>query len=200
MQEWPARDADLTSGIEQTTEEVPSVLRRARSGGAYCYNMLRFAPRAWRDGCRHYVAIMSKLKEGLEALRKTYRAFQAPVAKNEGKTPSAYHSSEPVAFSYGNPDKAAQVFGTRTCSFTHRALELLEDKEIDTTFVDLGLPGAGAMRRELTDETGQRTVPYVFLRGKFIGGYSELDQARRMGMLEATTGTPLASVSPHGEG
>ena len=143
---------------------------------------------------------MSKLKKSWEALRKTYRAFQAPVQKSEEAPLSASQSLEPVVFSYGNEDKAAQVFGTRTCSFTHRALYLLEDEEIDTTFVDLGLPGAGAMRRELTEETGQTTVPYVFLRGKFIGGYRELDQVHRLGTLQATAGTQLASVSSHGEG
>jgi glutaredoxin len=136
---------------------------------------------------RHYGAAMSKLKKSLEALRKTVQAFQAPVEPKEKETLRGMEHHEPLTFSYGDPRKPAQVFGTRSCSFTHRALYLLEDEEIETTFVDLGEPGAGAIRRELTAETGQTTVPYVYLWGKFVGGFRELDQIHRAGELQGDT-------------
>lgn len=149
---------------------------------------------------------MSKLKGSLEALRKSYRAFQAPVVKGNSPLSPSSHDQAPVVFTYGDERKAAQVFGTKTCSFTHRALNLLESAAIETTFVNLGEPGAGAIRRELTAETDHHTVPYVYLRGKFIGGFRELDRLYRSGelkdrsgALEGTAGTRLATEPGDGE-
>ena len=39
----------------------------------------------------------------------------------------------------------------------------------------------------LVGETKQNTVPYVFLRGEFIGGFNALNEVERLGQLEIKT-------------
>ncbi len=43
---------------------------------------------------------------------------------------------------------------------------------------------ATGVLRELKQETKQDTVPYIFVRGRFIGGYNALDELQRLGQLE----------------
>ena len=40
------------------------------------------------------------------------------------------------------------------------------------------------IRRQLTEETGQRTVPYLFVNGRLIGGFSEVADAWEQGSLQ----------------
>lgn len=84
----------------------------------------------------------------------------------------------------GNPEVAAQVFGRMSCSFTHRARRLLEDRGIAYEFTELDAPEGFALAPKLRSSTGQRTVPYVFLRGRFVGGFDGLDEIDRLGMLD----------------
>jgi len=91
------------------------------------------------------------------------------------------------SFSYGDEGKQAQVFGGRGCPWTGRALLLLEQAGVETAHVDLDHAASGPMREELSVETGQMTVPYVFLRGRFVGGYNALDEIQRLGHLEYLT-------------
>ncbi len=41
-----------------------------------------------------------------------------------------------------------------------------------------------ALQLRLGNETNQHTVPYVYLRGRFIGGYNALAEVERLGQLE----------------
>lgn len=133
---------------------------------------------------------MLKLKERLDGLRKTIDAFKEPVdspkyaaSRMQGIGETA-RASEKLTMSYGDSQIAAQVYGTRSCSFCYRAQALLQSQGVDFVFIDLGEPGSAAMRQELRAETEQFTVPYVYLRGRFIGGFTELDRIARMGELE----------------
>lgn len=85
---------------------------------------------------------------------------------------------------FGDPSIKAQVFGKRSCPWTGRAMSLLERRKVDFDFVDLEEPEHEAKQVKLTQETRQNTVPYVYLRGQFIGGFNALSEIERLGQLE----------------
>jgi glutaredoxin 3 len=110
----------------------------------------------------------------------------APAPASSAPQPSAA-SSAPVEAGpkgFGNPVIKAQIFGKRSCPWTGRAISLLERRKVDFDFVDLEEPEHEAKQVKLTQETRQNTVPYVYLRGKFVGGFNALSEIDRLGQLE----------------
>jgi glutaredoxin len=85
---------------------------------------------------------------------------------------------------FGNPEIKAQIYGMRSSPWTGRAISLLERHKVDFDFVDLEEPEHEAKLAPLSLETRQNTVPYVYLRGKFIGGFNALSEIERLGQLE----------------
>jgi glutaredoxin len=79
----------------------------------------------------------------------------------------------------------AQIFGKKSCPWTGRAITLLERHKIDFDLVDLEEPEHEAKLTGLALETKQHTVPFVYLRGQFIGGFNALSEIERLGQLEA---------------
>jgi glutaredoxin len=96
--------------------------------------------------------------------------------------PAASVDARPKGF--GDPSIKAQIFGKRSCPWTGRALSLLERRKVDFDFVDLEEPEHEAKQVKLTQETRQNTVPYVYLRGTFVGGFNALSEIERLGQLE----------------
>lgn len=92
----------------------------------------------------------------------------------------------------GDPTIAVQLFTKDSCPTCHRALRLLEDARIEATVLAIDAPVNAYLAPLLSAETGQTTVPYVFIRGQFIGGYNELDQLQRLGELETRILAPPA--------
>jgi glutaredoxin len=84
----------------------------------------------------------------------------------------------------GNPDIKAQVYGKNSCAWTGRAMTVLEKHKVDYDFVDLEQPEHEHLIVALSSETKQHTVPFIYLRGKFIGGYNALAEVERLGQLE----------------
>jgi len=85
---------------------------------------------------------------------------------------------------FGDPSLKAQIFGKKSCPWSGRAITLLERHKVDYDFVDLEEPEHEAKAPGLASETHQNTVPYVYLRGKFIGGFNALSEVDRLGQLE----------------
>lgn len=85
---------------------------------------------------------------------------------------------------HGDPGVAAQIFGRSSCPWTGRAITLFENHKIDYDFVDMDDEDNAALDTPLVAETKQNTVPYVYLRGKFIGGFNALAEVERLGQLE----------------
>ena len=110
----------------------------------------------------------------------------APTPAGSAPQPSAAPPA-PVdagAKGFGNPSIKAQIFGKRSCPWTGRAISLLERHKVDFDFLDLEEPEHEAKQVKLTQETRQSTVPYVYLRGKFVGGFNALSEIERLGQLE----------------
>jgi glutaredoxin len=107
-------------------------------------------------------------------------AASPPAASGAAAAPAA--AAKPKGF--GDPGIKAQIYGKRSCPWSGRAISLLERHKIDFDFVDLEEPEHEAKLAPLTQETRQNTVPYVYLRGHFIGGFNALSEIERLGQLE----------------
>jgi glutaredoxin len=110
----------------------------------------------------------------------------SPTAPASGPQPAAVSPAPAEAGprGFGDPSIKAQIFGKRSCPWTGRAISLLERHKVDFDFVDLEEPEHEAKQVKLTHETRQNTVPYVYLRGTFIGGFNALSEIERLGQLE----------------
>ncbi|MFT3700647.1 MAG: glutaredoxin [Kofleriaceae bacterium] len=108
-----------------------------------------------------------------EALRAA--AATAPVA-----------NAKPVAKSagFGDPSIKAQIFGKKSDPWTGRSITILEKHKVDFDNVDLEEPEHEAKLVPLSNETKQHTVPFIYLRGQFIGGFNALAEIERLGQLE----------------
>lgn len=97
----------------------------------------------------------------------------------------------------GDPDIAAQVYGRSSCPWTGRAITLLNNVKADYDFIDMDEPENEVHHQSLKGETKQDTVPYVYLRGDFVGGFNELSEIARLGQLESRlSGAQLGQVGP----
>jgi glutaredoxin len=124
-----------------------------------------------------------------DRLSEKLEAFKAPTAAKPAAAPVAASASprpavKPPPVGLGDPGRPAQVFGRRSCPWSGRVLALLESNRIEHSYFDLDTYGGESVLRELKLETKQDTVPYVFVRGRFIGGYNALDEIQRLGQLE----------------
>lgn len=68
------------------------------------------------------------------------------------------------------------------CNYCHAAKALLQQKNIGYREVDLRLDGDRA--QQLMVQSGQRTVPQIFINQIPIGGYTELSQLIRNNALD----------------
>lgn len=68
------------------------------------------------------------------------------------------------------------------CPFCVRARALLNRKAV--AFNEIVLDGNDSELAELRNRTGHRTVPQIFIKGEFIGGFSELSQLDQSGRLD----------------
>ncbi len=95
----------------------------------------------------------------------------AEVAQSEKKGP-------------GDADIAAQIYGRESCPWTGRARTALNEAKVDFDFIELDDAENAHWEGKLNALTGQSTVPYVYLRGEFVGGFNELNEVVRLGQLD----------------
>jgi glutaredoxin 3 len=112
-------------------------------------------------------------------------AVAADAAERATAAASDRVAGRPAEPPLGDPEIPAQVYGKRSCPWSGRAVKLLEDRDIEHRFVDLDDSENETLANRLLAETRQNTVPYVFVRGEFIGGYNALSERDRLGQLEA---------------
>ncbi len=77
---------------------------------------------------------------------------------------------------------AVTMYSTRLCPYCIRAKALLESKNVNYT--DIGVDAQPALRREMMQRSGRRTVPQIWIEDRHIGGYDELAQLERRGELD----------------
>jgi glutaredoxin 3 len=75
------------------------------------------------------------------------------------------------------------VYSTTMCPYCVRAKQLLERKGIDYKEINLSKE-APEVRIELMQKTNHRTVPQIFIKDQFIGGFDQLYALEREGKLD----------------
>jgi glutaredoxin 3 len=73
------------------------------------------------------------------------------------------------------------VYTTEPCARCHKAKALLTSHGLEYREVNLAKDPVG--RRELAERTGHLTFPQIVIDGDPLGGFVELEQAARDGLL-----------------
>jgi glutaredoxin 3 len=76
-----------------------------------------------------------------------------------------------------------EIYTTVVCPFCVRAKRLLQARGIPYDEIDV--EGDDALRADLVERTGRRTVPQIFIDGRSIGGFEELAALDAAGELKA---------------
>lgn len=75
-----------------------------------------------------------------------------------------------------------KVYTGAYCGYCNAAKKLLQTAGIP--FEEIGLDDKPELRQKLSDENGSyRTIPMIFIDGKFIGGFSDLQALQKQGRL-----------------
>jgi len=191
----------------RATEKLLTVLNRADELGGelreYLQDKMASDPR-YASARRAVGRLLGRRAEGpppAAAPRATAEnATARPAAEPAAGTPgAAAPAGERKARGFGDPAIKAQIYGKRSCPWTGRAITLLERRKVDFDFVDLEEPEHEAKLAPLTAETRQNTVPFIYLRGRFVGGFNALSEIERLGQLEVAlmSKEELASAPAH---
>src|SRR5262249_26027664 len=98
----------------------------------------------------------------------------------------------------GDTAKSAQVYGRKTDTWTNRVTDLLEPEKAIHEFGDLDDPRHAALSDRLVSETKKTLTPYVFVRGRYVGGFNAVDELERLGKLDDLLAGREASAAAPG--
>ncbi|HEY2748176.1 MAG TPA: glutaredoxin 3 [Polyangia bacterium] len=79
--------------------------------------------------------------------------------------------------------KDVRIYTTGWCGYCHAAKAILKARGV--SFEEIDCTKDAPTRKWLIEQTGQRTVPQIFIGGVPVGGFSELRQLDRAGTLTA---------------
>jgi glutaredoxin 3 len=68
------------------------------------------------------------------------------------------------------------------CGYCAAARELLRNKGVE--FEDINVDADPALRQEMLDKSGGRTVPQIFIKNEPVGGYSDIAALDELGKLD----------------
>lgn len=178
----PELESNPKKWSKQATEKLFAALNRADEIGGeirdYVQDRMATDPRYVR--ARKMVArLLGRAYESRPEAQARAAAKAEQVAAAAAVTPVA---KAPAGF--GDPSIKAQLYGKKSCPWSGRAITLLEKHKVDFDFIDLEEPEHEPKATGLALETKQHTVPYVYLRGKFVGGFNALSEIERLGQLE----------------
>lgn len=77
------------------------------------------------------------------------------------------------------PESKILIYSKEECRFCAMAKALLERKDFSYELVDLSYNKD--LHLKLANQTGQTTVPYIFIDEKFLGGYKDLEKLSETG-------------------
>ena len=167
------------------TEKLMAALNRADEIGGevrdFIQDKMATDPRYIRAR-KAWAKLVGKDFESKDEAAAKAKAAEAKRAAVAAPTPAAKPSPTQVGF--GDPTIKAQVFGKKSDPWTGRAITILERLKVDFDNVDLEEPEHEAKLVPLSNETKQHTVPFIYLRGQFIGGYNALAEIERLGQLD----------------
>jgi glutaredoxin len=184
---------------KQATERVFSALNRADEIGGeirdYLQDKVATDPR-YVQARKRIAKLMGREYQSKD---EVIQAATKRAEKVAAKAATAASTTKAKQAGFGDPSLKAQIFGKKSCPWTGRAITLLERHKVDYEYLDLEEPEHEAKHTPLALETKQNTVPFVYLRGKFIGGFNALAEVERLGQLEVAMMSPeeLANAPAH---
>jgi glutaredoxin 3 len=75
-----------------------------------------------------------------------------------------------------------KIYLTLWCPYCQRAKQLLGQKNV--TFTAINVEDDPALRTEMIDKSGRRTVPQIFIGARHVGGCDDLFALDRSGELD----------------
>jgi len=82
-----------------------------------------------------------------------------------------------------------EIYTTTYCPFCTRAKSLLRSKGI--AFTEIDVTDDDALRAKMVELSGgRRTVPEIFINGRIVGGFDELNALNARGELDALIAEP----------
>jgi glutaredoxin 3 len=75
-----------------------------------------------------------------------------------------------------------RIYVTSWCPYCVQAKRLLQKK--GAAFKEIDVEDRDDLRSWLISASGQRTVPQIFINGKSMGGFSDIDALDRQGKLD----------------
>lgn len=78
--------------------------------------------------------------------------------------------------------KPVKIYTWTYCPFCIRAKSFLDSKGVD--YEEVVLDGKDDELQKLREQTGQRTVPQIFVGDEMIGGFSEMMGLEQSGELD----------------
>ena len=177
-------ETDKPKFAKQAAEKVVALLNRADELGGELRDTIQ--ERMATD--QRYI----KARKAVAKLLGTQYESRGEVADREKRAEAARKAAaatpaapkQAAAQGFGDPSIKAQIYGKKSDPWTGRAITILERNKVDFDFVDVEEPEHEAKLLPLTNETKQHTVPFVYLRGQFIGGFNALAEIERLGQLE----------------
>ncbi len=88
-----------------------------------------------------------------------------------------------------NQETQVTLLTSPTCGYCHAAKNLLQQQGI--TYEEVDLIKDGEQAQQLLIQSGQRTVPQIFINEKPIGGFTELSKLIRDDEFDLTHIKPL---------
>jgi glutaredoxin 3 len=79
-----------------------------------------------------------------------------------------------------------EIYGTEFCSFCAAARMLLKRK--GASYSDILVSRDPDARRQMEQRSGRRTVPQIFIDGRAVGGFDELQVLEKSGELDRILG------------
>ena len=76
-----------------------------------------------------------------------------------------------------------QVYSKENCPYCVRAKALLDRKGV--RYEEIDAEGKDEIRTWLVEASGQMTLPQIFVDGRSLGGFSDIDALDRAGKLDA---------------
>ena len=168
---------------------------------------VRDSIQAWWATSPVAAKLRTRLNSRAEKARAERASDAAALATREAELAAATAAAPPPTqkemasvqrTGMGDPGIKAQIFGRRSCPWSGRAVTLFESSKVDYDFVDLDDPEFEQLENKLIEETKHNTVPWIYLRGEFVGGFHALDEIARLGQLELRLMTPAerAAANP----
>ena len=75
-----------------------------------------------------------------------------------------------------------QIYSKKNCPFCVRAKALLDRKGFP--YEEIDAEGQDELRFWLAETSGQKTVPQIFVDGRPLGGFSDIDSLDKQGKLD----------------